>query len=314
MGFPHQNMETNEPLVSVIVVTYHSEAFVEETLDSIAAQEYANIELIITDDHSTDGTVAKCREWLKRHHERFTGITVVESPQNTGVPANCNRGVAAAHGVWIKQIAGDDLLVPTAIREYVDYVNSHPDCVFCCAHVQAFSTEGEFSGTHVPNRFPSLSDEFSYVLHIALPAPAFFYRRSTFLELGCYDEQLRLLEDLPFCMSFLMKGYFIGMLDRKLVRYRVHTMSLSYGVNPRYMKDYSYYVETLLPELLLANRKWLWYWHLKIFLFGRDIRKKVSAVPARIILYMLCLIDPVGLTARIHSRLPSSRSNKEPLL
>ena len=59
-------------LVTVVVVTYNSSKYVLETLDSIFEQTYKNIELIITDDGSSDNTVELCREWLTHYGDRFT--------------------------------------------------------------------------------------------------------------------------------------------------------------------------------------------------------------------------------------------------
>ena len=62
--------KNNNPLVSIIVITYNSAKFVLETLESAKAQTYQNIELIISDDGSTDNTVQICREWLKNNEEQ----------------------------------------------------------------------------------------------------------------------------------------------------------------------------------------------------------------------------------------------------
>jgi len=83
----------NNPLVSIIVITYNSAKFVLETLESAKAQTYQNIELIISDDGSTDNTVQICREWLKNNKESFVNTELITVEKNTGIPANCNRGV-----------------------------------------------------------------------------------------------------------------------------------------------------------------------------------------------------------------------------
>src|SRR5450759_2313112 len=100
----------DQPLVSIIVVTYNSSKYVLETLESAKAQTYQNIELVVSDDCSTDDTVEICRKWIEENNDRFVRTTLVTSPENKGIPANCNRGIKASKGEWIKLIAGDDLL------------------------------------------------------------------------------------------------------------------------------------------------------------------------------------------------------------
>src|SRR5947209_20083704 len=99
------------PLVSVIVITYNSASTVLETLISIKQQTLQNIELIITDDCSYDTTVEVCLNWLNLNRERFVNVTILKADKNTGVAANCNRGLKASTGQWIKFIAGDDILL-----------------------------------------------------------------------------------------------------------------------------------------------------------------------------------------------------------
>ena len=65
------------PLVSVILVTYNSAKFVTETLESIKEQSYDNIELIITDDCSFDGTVEVCNNWIEKNKTRFVKTNII---------------------------------------------------------------------------------------------------------------------------------------------------------------------------------------------------------------------------------------------
>lgn len=78
-------------LVSIPVITYNSAKTVIETLDSIKAQTYPNIELIISDDCSTDDTVQLCREWIEKNGERFERTELISVTKNTGVSGNNNR-------------------------------------------------------------------------------------------------------------------------------------------------------------------------------------------------------------------------------
>ena len=69
-----------EPLVSILVVTYNSSEYIIETLNSCYSQEYKNIELIISDDKSSDNTVEICEEWLTLNASRFYNTCLLVSP------------------------------------------------------------------------------------------------------------------------------------------------------------------------------------------------------------------------------------------
>ena len=116
-----------KPLVSISVIVFNSANTVHETLDSIYAQVYPNIELIISDDCSTDNTVEICRDWIEKNKTRFVRTEVVTVEKNTGVAGNLNRAEAACRGEWIKPIAGDDVLLPNCIQDCIDYMTEHPE-------------------------------------------------------------------------------------------------------------------------------------------------------------------------------------------
>ncbi len=114
-------------LVSIAVIIYNSSKYVVEMLESVKAQTYANIELIISDDHSTDDTVNVCQQWIEKNKEKFIRTDLITTPENKGVSANCtncNRGIKAAQGEWIKFIAGDDILLPECIEDNMNLLLS----------------------------------------------------------------------------------------------------------------------------------------------------------------------------------------------
>ena len=78
-------------LVTVGVLAYNSSTTIRETLESVAAQTYSNIELLICDDGSTDGTLEICYSWIELNKNLFTRVGIVAVENNTGTPANCNR-------------------------------------------------------------------------------------------------------------------------------------------------------------------------------------------------------------------------------
>ena len=83
-------------LVSVIVVVYNSSKSVLETIESIKNQTYKNIELVITDDASSDNTIEIVTEWGEKNRNYFNNFLVLKTEKNTGVSANVARGIHAS--------------------------------------------------------------------------------------------------------------------------------------------------------------------------------------------------------------------------
>ena len=143
-------MTENNPLVSIIVITYNSAKYVCETLDSAISQTYKNIEVIISDDCSNDDTTSVCEKWIEEHNEIGIPLSLVKSDKNTGTSGNCNRGFKASRGEWIKIIGGDDILVSTAIEDYIDYVFSHPGIMHLVANLMTFTNDFKKDGNFQP--------------------------------------------------------------------------------------------------------------------------------------------------------------------
>ena len=128
-------MNANEyPLVSVLILFYNQEKFVEETLNSVLAQDYPYVEIITADDASTDGTVAV----IKRYAAAHSNIKPVLSTVNGGITKNCNNALQEATGKYLVFLGGDDLMLPGRITSQVQYFLQHPDISVCCTDIQIF--------------------------------------------------------------------------------------------------------------------------------------------------------------------------------
>ena len=143
-------------LVSVVVITYNSEDYILECLESVKAQTYAGIELIISDDCSQDNTLKICKEWVDENKIRFVNIEIIEVKKNTGTTENINRACRLANGVWIKPIAGDDLLLPKCI-EYNLKFSYGKKIIF--SQVEMFNEDG-ITGLGINERVKNI---FSYL-------------------------------------------------------------------------------------------------------------------------------------------------------
>ena len=233
------SMENQEqfPLVSVPVITYNSSKTVLETLDSIYAQTYPTIELIISDDCSTDDTVRICQNWIDKNKDRFVRVELLTVPHNTGVSANCNRAAKVCQGEWVKGIAGDDILLPNCISDCMKFASVHPDMVYLFGKVIVFGSSNEDCdrvSKFFDYNFFNLTQEQQLQRLIfegnCIPASAAFYNKKNLDKIGVKnDERIPLLEDWPKWINLLKAGAKLHFIDKGLVKYRISQGSLSAG-------------------------------------------------------------------------------------
>lgn len=226
----------SQPLVSVPVVTYNSSKTVRETLDSIYDQTYQNLELIVSDDCSTDNTVDICREWIETHKGRFVRTELLTVEKNAGVSANVNRAETACQGEWIKGIAGDDRLLPNCIADCVDYVTQNQETVYLFGKVRAFGGDEERC-EHYEKLFNGDFFKLSHEDQIRqlvfdgnmVPAVTCFYNRQKAETIGVKnDERIPLLEDWPKWINLLKAGIDLHFVDSYLVEYRLGGISTNH--------------------------------------------------------------------------------------
>lgn len=227
---------TDTPLVSVLLVTYNSARYVIDTLNSIKTQTWENIELIISDDGSTDNTVQICADWLIENKDRFPTIKLITVAQNTGTPSNCNRGLRVANGEWVKIIAGDDILLNNAVMDNLTYAEQFPDASFIISDIREIDENGLLIRDKVSNEalifFSSLSSAKKQLKDYSrwpafLNSPTFFYRRRVVEKINYFDEEFRIYEDMTMLISVLEKNIKLHYMKTPTVAYRIHKNGIS---------------------------------------------------------------------------------------
>lgn len=225
------------PLVSIIIVTYNSEKFILEALESAKNQTYRNIELIVTDDCSKDETVTICRNWIKNNKNHFTHTKIITVNENTGIASNCNRGLKASKGEWLKYIAGDDLLLPNCISDNLDFLKQTPNAKFITSNTENIDDSGQPYNCGI-NKYAALqkfyfeeSSELQLKTYARLPvflnSPAFFMNKQLISSVNGFDEEFKIYEDI--CIIFRINGIGekVHFFNRNTVKYRIHDKAIS---------------------------------------------------------------------------------------
>ena len=200
------------PLVSVIIPVYNGERFLAQALDSVCAQGYSPLEVIVVDDGSTDQTAKVVNG--------FKDKVVYFFQQNGGPAAARNRGIATAHGEFIAFLDADDLWAPNKIERQVDYLLQHPEtgCVF--THQRIIIEPGM-------ERPLWLRKEFLQTDHTGYIPSSLIVRRHVFEQLGDFDPSYRVAEDCDWFFRAKEAGITMAVLPETLLYKRIHGSNLT---------------------------------------------------------------------------------------
>lgn len=125
------------PLVSVAIITYNQKEYLRECIESILLQNYPNLQIVVADDCSSDGT----QDLLLRYSQQYPNVfTLKLSEKNLGITANSNLAHFACRGKYIFWMGGDDLMLPGKIAKQVEYMENNPDCTLCYHNLDVFDS------------------------------------------------------------------------------------------------------------------------------------------------------------------------------
>jgi glycosyltransferase involved in cell wall biosynthesis len=188
----------SSPLVSVVCLCYNHERFVEEALRSVKAQTYPNIQLIVVDDRSTDGSV----EVIDRTLKETGGAEFIPHSSNLGNCRAFNRGFEKARGELIIDLSADDVLSSERVQKGIDaFQSADASTGVHFSDAELIDETGKRIGFH-SDRFPHATvregDIYVEVLQrYFINGPTMMMRREVFEKLGGYDETLA-YEDFDF--------------------------------------------------------------------------------------------------------------------
>ncbi|WP_181382326.1 glycosyltransferase, partial [Shewanella algae] len=212
--------------MSIVVVTYNSSKTILDTLNSIKHQTYklSNVELIITDDASTDKTILIVNEWLELNSREFYKVILLDNNENEGVASNINKAWKLCSGKWVKSIAGDDLLFPNCIELNVNFVKNNSNAKIVFSNVKLFTYEianqlKDLSHDNVFFELSSCQQRDALLYENKLIAPSAFISRQLLIDVGYADEKYCMIEDYPLWLKISKSGERFFLLNEFTVYY-----------------------------------------------------------------------------------------------
>jgi glycosyltransferase involved in cell wall biosynthesis len=205
--------------VSVIVPVYNAEATLAYTLESIRRQTFQNYELIVIDDGSTDGTLARLRGV---HDPRLR----VFSHQNAGLAAARNRGIQRSTGEFVTFIDGDDLWTPDKLERQLEALQHHPGAMVAYSWTAFIDPRGRFLFAKDPCW--SQGDVYAELLRSCFIASGsnVLVRRRSMDGIEAFDTTLAAAQDWEFCLRLAARWPFV-VVPRYQILYRIHGATLS---------------------------------------------------------------------------------------
>jgi glycosyltransferase involved in cell wall biosynthesis len=230
------------PRISIVTPNYNYERYLEATIRSVLLQGYPNIEFIIQDDGSTDGSV----ELIKRYEKH---LAYWARDRNSGQPSVINRGLGRATGSILAYINSDDYYSPNAFAIAAKVFHDHPEADFIngrCRYVDQ-------DGNKVGEQFGDIT-RLSEVLDLwnvwwnkrQFVQPETFWRRRIWEKVGDFRTDLYIVFDYEYWCRMLLAGAVIRRVDAELACFRFQPLQKT--VNAKRTAD----------EELAVIEKWLW--------------------------------------------------------
>lgn len=307
-----------DKLVSVVLVTYNSSDYVIEALESIKKQTYSNIELVISDDCSSDDTVAICKNWIKENGSRFFRAIILQHPYNTGISTNFNRGFKESQGFWIKILAGDDILLENCISDNVNYIMYNPEVRVLQSDTYIIDEDSNIIGKAAPidELFklapPNLQFEF-FSLHYSCNTTTLFIERELLREIGWIDEEIKMMEDTQLYLRLTLHGVKLYFYDIVTTGYRKNLSSVSHDDRKSlqfYPSIYNYTIQTnkkyVIPNLRGAKKILVRYWMSIIGLFLKHPWLNTKTKITTILYYIMmipCIYSNKVLLNRVRKKI-----------
>ena len=222
--------------VSFALASYNSLPYLDAAIESALAQVNVSVEVLVVDDHGSDGSLARARDWA----ERDARIRVFQTPANGGPGAARNVAIAQMRGQWYAVLDADDLVDPARSRDLIDKAEEvGADLV---ADDLILFGEGMEDSRFLPAYLPSdghwidLERYFaSTILFGSKPNLGFLkpmIRTSVLREKAIsYDTRLRIAEDDEFILQLLMAGCRYYLWPQPGYRYRKHEVSISHRLS-----------------------------------------------------------------------------------
>ena len=220
------------PLVTVVCGSYNREPYIQRTLDSVFAQDYPALQVLIVDDASTDRTV----DILRGYGDR---IDLEVLPKNSGLPAvPRNRALRRARGDYIAFLDSDDLWLPGKLHQQVGFLEANRGFDWVHSYAENMDEQDRVLGVRHEGTLPPSGDSHQALLrHCFISISTVLVRRNVLDRVGLLevDRFYRAREDYEWFLR-VSRDHPLALLDTVLARYRKAATGISAQDNTWFMR------------------------------------------------------------------------------
>lgn len=207
-------------LISVVIPAYNAEKTIEKSIQSAIGQTYSDLEVVIIDDCSQDGTVKIATDYAKTDDR----IRVLQNQTNKGVAFSRNRGVEAAKGEWIAFLDSDDRWDMSKLEKQADLLEQNPSCSLCFTG-SAFEN-GEGIGCSYTLAVPEKMEYHDLLKQNLISCSSVLVKKEILIKFPMKSDP-KIHEDLATWLKILQDGAEAVGIDEPLLIYRISSQSKS---------------------------------------------------------------------------------------
>lgn len=233
-------------LISVITPVYNNESFIGDSIRSVQHQTHTDWEMIVVDDGSTDDSAAVV-EAFQRKDSR---IRLLRQP-NRGSAAARNRAIAEAKGTYYALLDADDLMLPDRLAEQLAFLENTPAVSVVSCLARYINADNQEIGSNYSDIY-TVEDCQRYLREgkiIFCLQSGVMLRPAALAAVGGYREELLLGQDTELWNRLAEAGYYLVVLPRILVRYRLHGSSAM----TRFQR-YTFYTDWIIDNIQRRRR------------------------------------------------------------
>jgi len=212
---------SGSPVISVLLPVYNAQRYLADAIESVLAQTFADFELLMFDDGSTDGSLLMLQDYAARDPR-----VRVFTRENRGLVATLNEMIGLARGRYLARMDADDICKPQRFERQVSFLDSNPDHVVVGGWLEWMNDRGQIIGTI---KTPEAHDEIDTAHlkgHTSICHPAAMLRNFEGDAIDWYDEQCLDAEDLDLWLRLAEMGKLANIPEVVLI-YRIHAESIS---------------------------------------------------------------------------------------